>query len=147
MLIKISIPGWLRQWRWLRAFRHLGWRSIACSSGFLLNNLSRKAAFWCYCPRLWLMAIGWWTKSTSVENWNYIWHKLEESVWVLIQECIDLKISVGLQGWPTARVSGWWQLAGETKTTRGLQGWPTARVSGWWQLAGETKTTSVENWN
>jgi len=75
-----------------------------------------------YSPSLWLMAIGWWnkinqcqglqglqgwptarvsgwwqlageTKSTSVENWNYIWHKLEESVWVLIQECIDLKIS------------------------------------------------------
>ena len=38
---------------------------------------------------------GWWqlageTKSTIVENWNWIWHKLEESVWVLIQECIDL---------------------------------------------------------
>jgi hypothetical protein len=30
---------------------------------------------------------------------------------------------------------------------KGLQGWPTARVSGWWQLAGETKSTSVENWN
>jgi hypothetical protein len=29
---------------------------------------------------------------------------------------------------------------------QGLQGWPTARVSGWWQLAGETKSTSVENW-
>ena len=27
------------------------------------------------------------------KNWNYIWHKLEESVWVLIQKCIDLKIS------------------------------------------------------
>ena len=24
------------------------------------------------------------TKSTSVENWNQIWHTLEESVWVLI---------------------------------------------------------------
>ena len=23
-----------------------------------------------YSPRLWLMAIGWWNKSTSVENWN-----------------------------------------------------------------------------
>ena len=59
---------------------------------------------------------------------------------------------LGLQGWPTARDSGWWQLAGETKSTsvenwKGLQGWPTARVSGWWQLAGETKSTSVENWN
>jgi len=31
--------------------------------------------------------------------------------------------------------------------TRGLQGWPTARDSGWWQLAGETKSTSVKNWN
>ena len=30
---------------------------------------------------------------------------------------------------------------------KGLQGWPTARDSGWWQLAGETKSTSVENWN
>ena len=28
---------------------------------------------------------------------------------------------------------------------RGLQGWPTARDSGSWQLAGETKSTSVEN--
>ena len=28
---------------------------------------------------------------------------------------------------------------------RGLQGWPTARDSGLWQLAGETKSTSVEN--
>jgi len=26
---------------------------------------------------------------------------------------------------------------------QGLQGWPTARVSGWWQLAGETKSTIV----
>ena len=48
----------------------------------------------------WLSArvSGWWqlaceTKSTSVENWNWIWHKLEESVWVLIQECIVIKIS------------------------------------------------------
>jgi len=30
---------------------------------------------------------------------------------------------------------------------QGLQGRPTARVPGWWQLAGETKSTSVENWN
>ena len=30
---------------------------------------------------------------------------------------------------------------------QGLQGWPTARDSGWWQLAGETNSTSVENWN
>ena len=28
---------------------------------------------------------------------------------------------------------------------QGLQGWPTARDSGCWQLAGETKSTSVEN--
>jgi len=40
-ILKISIPGWLPQWRWLRAFG----RSIACSLGFLLYNLSRKAAF------------------------------------------------------------------------------------------------------
>jgi len=30
---------------------------------------------------------------------------------------------------------------------KGLQGWPTARDSGWWQLAGEKKSTSVENLN
>jgi hypothetical protein len=29
---------------------------------------------------------------------------------------------------------------------QGLQGWPTARVSGWWQLAGETKSTSVKGY-
>jgi len=30
---------------------------------------------------------------------------------------------------------------------KGLQGWPTARDSGCWQLAGETKPTSVETYH
>ena len=48
--------------------------------------------------------------------------------------------------WPSSS----WRLVSALQWLRGykgLQGWPTARVSGWWQLAGETKSTSVENWN
>ena len=45
---------------------------------------------------------GWWqlageTKSTSVKNWYLIWHKLEESVWVLIQECNNQRVVLNNQ--------------------------------------------------
>ena len=46
-----------------------------------------------YSPRLWLMAIGWLNKINQCRKLKLMWHKLEESVWALIQECIDLKIS------------------------------------------------------
>jgi hypothetical protein len=39
------------------------------------------------------MAIGWWNKNNQCRKLKLIWHKLEKFVWVLIQECIELKIS------------------------------------------------------
>jgi hypothetical protein len=55
-----------------------------------------------------------------------------------------------LNGW-TGAVNVQWPYENNkqhaSRGYKGLQGWPTARDSGWWQLAGETKSTSVENWN
>jgi hypothetical protein len=49
----------------------------------------------------------------------------------------------GAEAFMLLLLNWFWGLQG----LQGSQGWPTARDSGWWQLAGETKSPSVENWN
>ena len=70
------------------------------------------------------------------------WHAIE----LQDQECWPSHILSAMEG-STQSYMIKLKLLNCYKGYKGLQGWPTARVSGWWQLAGETKSTSVKNWN
>ena len=54
-----------------------------------------------------------------------IWHKLEESVWVLIQECIDLKIGKS-KGQSWLPWCSFWNACGATMHARNV--WPVCQL-------------------
>ena len=66
-------------------------RILDCPA-YIITRVTRVTRM-AYSPRLWLIAIGWWNKINQRWKLKLNLTKFEEAVWVLIQECVDLKFS------------------------------------------------------